>query len=140
MTQQRAIYARDHDLLDKPSWKRFARLAKREKKLLRLQNQAKLRSFHNLPRYKYGYELPRNNDYEYILELDKRNRNSKQRDAVKLELEQQQDYDTYEDLGLNRKSPSSYKKIRVYFIFDIKHNGRQKARLVAGGYLTEVLV
>ena len=37
-----AIYAKEHNLLDKPSWKWFARLAKQEKKLLRLQNQAKL--------------------------------------------------------------------------------------------------
>ena len=89
MTQQRAIYARDHDLLDKPSWKRFVRLAKREKKLLQLQNQAKLHSFYDSPRYKYGYELPRNNDYEHALELDKRNGKSKWSDAIKLELEQQ---------------------------------------------------
>ena len=29
-----AIYARENKLLDKPGWKRFTRLAKREKKLL----------------------------------------------------------------------------------------------------------
>ena len=31
-----------------------------------------------------------------------------------------------------------YKKIRVNFVFDIKHDGRHKARLVANGHLTEV--
>ena len=71
-----AIYARENKLLDKPGWKRFSRLAKREKKLLRLQNQAKLRSYRTSPRYKFGYELPRNNDYDHAIELDKRNGNT----------------------------------------------------------------
>ena len=39
-----AIYVRDNDLLDKPGWKRFKSLAKRDKKLLRLLKQAKMRS------------------------------------------------------------------------------------------------
>ena len=39
-----AIYARDN-LLDLPDWKRFKSIAKNQKKLLRLVNQAKLRSF-----------------------------------------------------------------------------------------------
>ena len=32
------IYARENNLLNEPRWKRFARLAKQEKKLLCLQN------------------------------------------------------------------------------------------------------
>jgi hypothetical protein len=37
-----AIYARENDLLDKPGWKRFRKLARRQKKLFRMANQAKL--------------------------------------------------------------------------------------------------
>ena len=37
-----AIYARDNGLLDTPGWKRFKTIAKRQKKLLRMVNQAKL--------------------------------------------------------------------------------------------------
>ena len=33
-------------------------------------------------------------------------------------------------------APDGYKKIRVHLIFAVKHDGRQKARLVAGGHLT----
>ena len=33
-----------------------------------------------------------------------------------------------------------YKKIRVHLMFDIKHDGRHKARLVADGYLMEIPV
>ena len=53
-----AIYARDNDLLDLPGWKRFKRIAKREKMLLRMTNQAKLRSYRTAPRYMYGFEVP----------------------------------------------------------------------------------
>ena len=69
-----------------------------------------------------------------------KNRNNKQRDAIKLELEQQQDYKTYKDLGLNGKPPRSYENIRVYFVFYIKYDRRHKVRLVASSYLIEVSV
>ena len=35
-------------------------------------------------------------------------------------------------------SPTGYKRIRVHFVFDVKHDGRHKARLVADGHLTDV--
>ena len=44
-----------------------------------------------------------------------------------------------EDLGINPKIPEGYKKIRVHFVYNVKHDGKYKARLVAGGHLTEVL-
>ena len=34
------------------------------------------------------------------------------------------------------KAPSQYQKIRVHLIFAVKHDGRHKARLAAGGHLT----
>jgi hypothetical protein len=38
-----AIYARENDMLDKPGWKRYRKLAKRQKKLFCMANhQAKL--------------------------------------------------------------------------------------------------
>ena len=91
-------------------------------------------------RCKHTYELPRNNDYKHTLELDKKNGNDNRRDAIQLKLERQQDYDTYKNLCLNRKPPSSSDKICTHFIFKAKHEERYKARLVAGSYLTEVLV
>ena len=45
-----AIYARENDLLDTPGWKRFKHIAKREKKVTRMVNQAKLRSYNMAPR------------------------------------------------------------------------------------------
>ena len=49
-------------------------------------NQAKLKSFRSAPRYKYGYEVPR--DYLHALEIDKRNGNNLWKDAVAKELAQ----------------------------------------------------
>ena len=70
-----AIYARDHGLLDKPGWKRFKGISKREKKMLRLINQAKLRSYRITPKYKFGYIVPR--DYAHAEQLDIINKNDK---------------------------------------------------------------
>ena len=47
---------------------------RREKKMLRMINQAKLRSFRRSPKYMYGYEVPR--DYKHAMELDKKNGNT----------------------------------------------------------------
>jgi len=70
-----AVYARDNNLLHLDGWKRFKRIANRQQKLLRMVNQAKLKSFRLAPRYKYGYEVPR--DYDHAVELDKRCGNTK---------------------------------------------------------------
>ena len=55
-----AIYAKEKGLLDEPGWRRFKSIAKRESRLLRMTNQAKLRSFRHSPKYKFGYQVPNN--------------------------------------------------------------------------------
>lgn len=133
-----ALYAKDNNLLETPGWKRFRNLAKRQKKFTRLVNQAKLRSYNTAPRFKYGFEIPRN--YEHAMRLDERNKNTRWKDAVALELTQIDEYKTFRDLGHHTKAqpPAGYKKIRVHFVFDVKHDGRHKARLVADGHLTDI--
>ena len=133
-----AIYAKDHNLLEAPGWKRFKGIAKREKKLLRMVNQAKLRSYSTAPKYKYGFEVPR--DYKHALRLDELNKNTKWQDAIDTELKQIDDYDTFKDLGHKSKAkpPPGFKKIRVHLVFDVKHDGRHKGRLVADGHLTDI--
>jgi hypothetical protein len=133
-----AIYAKENNLLHLPGWKRFKSLAKRQKKFTRLANQAKLRSYHTTPRFKYGFEIPRN--YEHAMRLDEQNKNTCWRDAINLELKQIDEYQTFKDVGhLKTSQPTpEYKKIRVHFVFDVKHDGRHKARLVADGHLTDI--
>ena len=133
-----AIYGKENGLLELPGWRQFKSLADRNKKYVRMVNQSKLRSYNSAPRYKYGFEIPRN--YAHALVLDERNKNTKWKDAVELELLQIQEYETFKSLGhkSRAKVPGGYKKIRVHLIFDVKHDGRHKARLVADGHLTEI--
>ena len=131
-----AIYGRKHNLLHLPGWKRFRGIAKRQAKLYREANLAKLRSFSSTPRFKYGYEIPKS--YSHAIKLDQRNGNTKWADATKLELELMNSYNVFEDHGLNTDPPKGYKKIRVHLIYDVKHDGRHKARLVADGHLTDL--
>ena len=56
------IYAFQNKLIERDGWKNFHKLAKQKKKILRLANEAKLRSFKTTQKYKYGYTIPR--DYQ----------------------------------------------------------------------------
>mgnify|MGYP006357956311 FL=1 len=133
-----ALYAQENNLLDTPGWKRFKRMATRHKKLLRMVNQAKLSSFRHATKYMFGYEIPKN--YKHALLLDKQNGNTKWQDAIQLEIIQLHDYATFKDLGRGTSVPAGFRKITVHFVFAVKHDGRHKARLVAGGHLTLVPV
>jgi hypothetical protein len=65
-----ALYAQEHKLLDTPGCKQFAPIARRQKKLLCMANQAKLRSFRAAPKYMYGIEIPK--DYLDAIRLNSR--------------------------------------------------------------------
>ena len=131
-----AMYAKKNNLLNEPGWKRFKGIAKNEKKLLRMANQAKLRSYRTTPKYKFGFIVPR--DYKQAMDLDKKNGNTKFKDCTDLELKQIDDYKTFLDLGKGTKAPDGSKKIGVHLVYDIKHDGRHKARLVADGHRTDI--
>jgi hypothetical protein len=90
------------------------------------------------PRYKYGYEVLR--DFNHAKELDARNGNKLWQEATALELAQLHEYNTFKDLGHKASAPHGYKKIRTHLVFDCKHDGRHKVRMVADGHLTAVPV
>jgi hypothetical protein len=101
-------------------------------------NQAKPKSFNTAPRYKYGYEIPRT--YEQGKRLDQKNGNTLRGDAKALELGQIDEYATFIDKGHHTKArpPNGFKKIRDHLVFDVKHDGRHKARLASDGHLTDI--
>jgi hypothetical protein len=101
-------------------------------------NQAKLHYFNTAPRYKYGLEVLSN--YQHVVRRDKINQNTNWQDVVGLEFGQIDECETFQDIGHKSRArpPHGYKKIHVNFVFDVKHDGRHKARLVADGQLTEV--
>ncbi|MEE4662268.1 MAG: reverse transcriptase domain-containing protein, partial [Halieaceae bacterium] len=131
-----ALYAKEKGLLDTDGWRMFKRRALRQKKLLREIKQAQLRQVRRSVRYKFGYQIP--NNYDEAMELDKQNGNSKWKESVALELGQIDEYKTFIDQGHKSVAiiPEGYKRIFVHLVFDVKHDGRHKARLVAAGNLT----
>ncbi len=138
-----AIYAKEHNLLHLNGWKRFKNIAKNQKTLARAINQSKIRQVRRSKVYQFGYLIPR--DYKHALELDELNGNSRWYDATKLEMDQIHEYHVFKDHGkahIDNKTrkvlnaPKDHQKIRVHLIFAVKHDGRHKARLVAGGHLT----
>ena len=135
-----AIYASKQDLLDTPGWKLpgLKKRAKTQKHLMRCSNQAKLHSFRTKPIYMYGFQVPRN--HEQAMELDAANGNTKWRDAEITELSQIDEYQAFVDKGKNFRPGRDYKKITVHLVYSVKHDGRHKARLVAGGHLTDTPV
>jgi len=133
-----ALYARKNGLLDTDGWRRFKRIATREKKLIRMVNQAKLHSYRSAKVYMYGYQVPRN--HQEAMDIDAKNKNTKWRDSEILELSQLDEYDCFEDKGHGTGIPKDFKKIRVHMVYAVKHDGRHKSRLVAGGHLTDVPV
>ena len=104
--------------------------------MFRLANLAKLWKYSTRAKYKYGYEIPQ--DFKHAVEIDQRNGNTKWQDATRTELESMEAYQVFKDHGHNADPPPGYKVIQVHLIYDVKHDGRHKARLVADGHLTDV--
>jgi Reverse transcriptase (RNA-dependent DNA polymerase) len=130
-----AEYAMKHNLLEVPGWKRFCRYTKNDKKLSRIINQTKIRSYRRDIFWKFGFLVPRT--HLQAMDLDMKNGNKKWQEAEETEMRQLLEYQTFIDKGKGGEAPNGYKKIRCHMVYDMKHDGRHKARLVAGGHLTD---
>ena len=136
-----AVYAKKHDLLDTTGWKHLKRYAKTSKRLIRAVKQSRIRQVRASVRYQHGFQVPK--DYNDAMRLDKENGNTHWQDAMDLELTQIHVYKVFKDTGKakfhNGKvvTPDGFQKIRVHFVYAVKHDGRFKARLVADGHLTK---
>ena len=136
-----AVYAKKHDLLDTTGWKHLKRYAKTSKRLIRAVKQSRIRQVRASVRYQHGFQVPK--DYNDAMRLDKENGNTHWQDAMDLELTQIHEYKVFKDTGKakfhNGKvvTPDGFQKIRVHFVYAVKHDGRFKARLVADGHVTK---
>ena len=135
-----AKYCKENGLLD--SWStskmNLRKTARREKNLLRMCRQAKLHSYKNAVIYMYGVKVPRN--HQQAMEYDEENGDTQWADSEKLEIRQiHEEYKSFRDLGHKSvaKPPPGYKKITLHMVYAVKHDGRRKSRLVAGGHLTD---
>ena len=53
-----------------------------------------------------------------------------------MEIRNLDDYTSFHDVGTDEKAVRGYKRMKYHFVFNVKHDGRHKARFVAGGHLT----
>jgi len=130
-----ATYAYQNDLLETPGWKHLRHIVKNQKKFGRMAKQAALKSIRRAPIYMFGVQVPRTSHEARL--LDAKNGNTKWQDAEKCELDQLNEYGTFEDKGKGAKPPDGHQRINVHFVYAVKHDLRHKARLVAGGHMTE---
>ena len=86
------------------------------------------------PVHKYRFQVPRN--HTEAVKIDERFKNTKWVDAKKLEIKWLMEYEVFKDLGSDMQVPEGHTKIPVHFVHNVKHNGRHKACLVAGGHCT----
>ena len=88
------------------------------------------------PKYKYGFEVPRN--YTDAERLDKKNGNDNWYQVNKLEHAQLKECEVFTDQGrfAGNRIPRGYQLIWFHTIFDVKVDGRHKTRVVADGHLT----
>ena len=55
-------------------------------------------------------------------------------------MEHMESFTMFKDIGNHTLSPEGYKNIHVHNIFDVKHDRKHQARLVADGHLTDIPV
>ena len=136
-----AVYAKKHDLLDTTRWNHPKRHAKISKRLIRAVKQSRIRQVRASARYQHGFQVPK--DFNDAIRLDKENSNTHWQDAMDLELSQIHEYKVFKDTGKAQFHdgkaviPDGFQKIRVHFVYAVKHDGKFKARLVADGHLTK---
>ena len=68
--------------------------------------------------------------------LDKLSGTKGWRKAIDIEMKQLDDYHTFKLVPKGELPPPGYKRIPHHIVFDVKFDGRLKARLVAGGHRT----
>lgn len=74
---------------------------------------------------------------EQALSLDCINGNTLWKEAIEKEVGQLLDYKTFQILARGEKAPNDHTRVPLILCFNTKHDGRCKARIVAGGHVTD---
>jgi hypothetical protein len=88
------------------------------------------------PVYKYGIEVPKNT--KHALELDEKSGNNLWAEAIDKEVNSLIDMSVFEFHPSDYRPTNDYQKTTLHCIYDVKHDLRRKARMVAGGHLIDV--
>ncbi|MEM1007622.1 MAG: reverse transcriptase domain-containing protein [Myxococcota bacterium] len=131
-----AGYAAKHNLLDTTGWKwaKGYQPDGRVVKLLRRVLVAARKKARSGPVYKFGYRVPRTTRQAY--QIDAESGTTKWKEAIDAEMKKMSDFGTFRPLGPDETLPDNYQKVPMHMCFDVKWDGRHKARLVAGGNFT----
>jgi hypothetical protein len=83
-------------------------------------------------KYKFGIQVLKG--IKNVIDLDKKNGNQLWQEAIKTELKQLTDYQTFIVLDSGNDVPKGYQKTEIPYhtVFDVKYDLRHMARLVAG--------
>src|SRR6478735_2529933 len=88
-----------------------------------------------LKNIKFGVEVPKST--RHALQIDKADGTDLWKEAMKTEINQLHQYETFKVIKKGEKVPYGYKAIPYHCIYDVKYDGRRKCRLVAGGHMTD---
>ncbi|MEM7375757.1 MAG: reverse transcriptase domain-containing protein [Bacteroidota bacterium] len=124
-----AQYAVDNQLEREPAFSHWVNVVLRNKD--RVIHMARRRRMNNT--YQYGIEVPRS--VKHALELDKKNGNNLWAQAIKKEMDKVMV--AFKVLEPGEDPPSDSKLIPLRMIFAVKMDFTRKARLVAGGHMTD---
>ena len=136
-----AAYAKDRKLLEQKGWKWAKKIAGREKKLTRMLKTMKASKKKYIKKnfgktvYKFGVKVPCTGDVKGAMELDRENGNQLWLEAQKTEASTLMDMETFkvipDDFDLR-----GYQYVPLMYAWDVKFDGRRRARLVANGKVT----
>jgi hypothetical protein len=85
-------------------------------------------------KYKFGTQVLKG--IKNTIDLDKKNGNQLSQEAIKTEIKQLTDHQTFIVLDSGEDIPTGYQKIPHHMVFDVNYDLRHKTRLVAGGNWT----
>ena len=134
-----AVYAKKRDLLNTTGWNHPKRHAKISKRPIRAVKQSRIHQVRASARYQHDFQVSK--DFNDAISLDKENSNTHWQDEMDLELTQIHEYKVFKDTGKAQfhdgkaVTPDGFQKIRVHFVYAVKHAGKFKARPVADGHL-----
>ena len=128
-------YAKKHRLGNKHGWKWSKNYCTRSMKKLQqlariFKNQSRASS-----KFKFGVRVPTSVKGAY--KLDEENGNKLWTDAIQKELNELMLYNTFRVLSRGERAPRGFHFVPMHLVFDVKHDGRHKARYVMNGSVTE---
>ena len=130
-----ANYAVQNNLLKHPRFEWTKAYISQQKKMEELKRvHAMAAKGQQIPLYKFGAQVPMN--VSHALYLDKLNNNNLWQEAMDKEIMSINDFKTFRVLAEGEELPEGYTRIPYHIVFDVKFDGRHKARLVAGGHRT----